>query len=81
MTSPQVRKGVACERVTETELKPRCEVLVKMEKGADFLCISPDGKGKFVESKSGRSGLTPYQREFKRKAEAAGFHYEIFRCE
>jgi len=73
------RKGQSCERRIGDRLKLKCPILIRLPKGADFMCINENIS--FHEAKSKKSNLTPYEREFRRAVEALGFPYNIERCE
>jgi hypothetical protein len=74
------RKGEYCERKVRTDLAVQCNNVVDLRKGADFLCIKPDGSQMLVEAKCNRSQLTSYQKRTKETWESSGKKYKIKRC-
>ena len=74
------RKGDYCERKVRDELRLECTRVVGLRKGADFLCIKPDGSEKMVEAKCNRSRLTTFQKNVKKAWKKSGKRYEIRRC-
>lgn len=74
------QKGDYCERKVRTELLDECVTVTPLKKGADFLCIKPDGTETLIEAKCNQSQLTVYQKGLKERWESSGKDYEIRRC-
>lgn len=71
------KKGKQCEEYYENILSKLCPLpLERLSKGADYKC----GYDLYFEVKSGRSRLTPKQRETRRRVEERGGKYVVLRC-
>lgn len=73
--------GAACELATKRIFERRCRILLPLRKGADFFCLTDDGRIIFIEAKAGGSKLTRNERMARQLAERLGIEYEVVRCE
>jgi hypothetical protein len=74
------KKGEYCERKVRRELLDECIKVTPLKKGADFLCIKPNGTETLIEAKCNQSQLTVYQKRLKENWENSGKEYNIRRC-
>ncbi len=80
MVPNKMLKGKKCELEIKNKYSSIGCKTIPTGKGSDFLALCPNKIPTFVEVKSCKSNLTPFQRKIRETIVKSGFNYTIERC-